>query len=208
MGLFHAKEFIGDPARDDIVERHMDSLSDANLIGAEATILDFLKEVDSRPFCLVVSAGGIDGLVAWSDLQKLPVRVALFSLITGFELIMSKAIMNEYPNGDGWLEHLSGKRRRELEERVEQRQSNDSDIHPLLETEFSHKATILRKMRAFQRPPKAAMKLLGRIVTLRNKVAHAKDYLRDREEASKLSSKVKGLSELHEELAHLVGTNA
>ena len=206
IGLFPAKKLMGDAGTDDIVEQHMDSLSDANLIGAEASILDFLKEVDSKPFRLVVSAGGIDGLVAWSDLQKLPVRVALFSLITGFELIMSKAIRNEYPNGDGWLEHLSAERRRELERRIEQRQSNDSDIHPLLETEFSDKATILRKVHAFQRLPKAGKRILGRIVHLRNSVAHAKDYLRNREDASKLSAKVKGLFELHEEIADLVGT--
>lgn len=146
---------MGDAGTDDFVELHMDSLSDANLIGTEASILDFLQEVDSKPFRLVVSGGGIDGLVAWSDLQKLPVRVALFSLITGFELIMSKAIRNEYPHGDGWLKHLTPKRRCAVENRIAERQGNDSDIHPLLETEFSDKATILRKVHTFDSPPKA-----------------------------------------------------
>ena len=208
IGLFHAKKLMEDADTDDIVEQHTDSLSDSNLIGAEASILDFLKEVDSKPFRLVVSGGGIDGLVAWSDLQKLPVRVALFSLITGLELIMSKAIRNKYPNGDGWLEHLSSERRSKLEASIRQRRSNDSDIHPLLETELSDKAAILRKMDAFQGRPKAVKRILGKIVDLRNSVAHAKDYLRDRESASKLSKKVKGLFELHEEIADLVGTIA
>lgn len=206
IGLFHAKKFMGDAGTDDIVDQRMDSLSDANLIGAEASILDFLQEVDSKPFRLVVSGGGIDGLVAWSDLQKLPVRVTLFSLITGFELMMSTAIRNRYPDTDGWLQHLSCGRRRGVEERIQERQGNDSDIHPLLETEFCDKATILRKVYSFQGSSKAVKRLLKRIERLRNKVAHASEYLHRREDASELSARVKGLFELREEIGSLVET--
>ena len=97
VGLFHAKSFQLNPSVDGIVRDNMDKLSDANLIGADASILDFLSEVSSRPFRLLVSGKRIDGLVSWSDLQKLPVRAALFGLTTGLEIVMSAAIRSEYP---------------------------------------------------------------------------------------------------------------
>ncbi len=78
-------------------------LSEEYLIGADASILDFILDADQRPCRLVVSGAKIAGLVSLSDLQKLPVRATLFALITGFEIMMAEFIKKKYPEDDGWL---------------------------------------------------------------------------------------------------------
>ena len=67
----------GDDAR---VSEHMDPLSEADLIGAGTPIVALIGRIRQKPF-LVMSAQEVVGMVAWSDLQKLPVRAALFALV-------------------------------------------------------------------------------------------------------------------------------
>jgi hypothetical protein len=60
------------------VYEKMRHLSEANLIGADASILAFVRDADRHKCRLVVSGCEISGLVSLSDLQRLPVRAALF----------------------------------------------------------------------------------------------------------------------------------
>lgn len=201
IGLFHARPYRNDPPDHRIIGDVMDVLSDTNLIGADAAILDFLKEVEAKPFRLVVSGGGISGLVAWSDLQKLPVRTALFGLITGFELTMFEAIKSKYPAGEGWLDLLNPGRQDKVWEALERGRASDSDVDPLLYTQFCDKATILRQ--CFRLPGSAGP--LGKIERLRNKLAHANNYVGRRQDANRASAIVKALIALREEvLGHIV----
>ena len=196
VGLFHAKSFQLNPSVDGIVRDNMDKLSDANLIGADASILDFLSEVSSRPFRLLVSGKRIDGLVSWSDLQKLPVRAALFGLTTGLEIVMSAAIRSEYPAGDGWLVHLSSGRRGKLRQEIESSHENDSEVDDLLFTQISDKATILRKSWDLGESQKQLKEHFRRIRKLRDKLAHANEYAATLDDAISVCHTVRKLLEL------------
>lgn len=204
IGLFHARPFWNKPPADGIVGAKMRVLSDANLIGAEASILEFLKEVDEKPFRLVVSGGGIGGLVAWSDLQRLPVRTALFALITGFELTMFDAIKSEYPTGVDWLTTLGSERQGEVRKAIQRSQEHEGDVDALLYTQICDKATILRDRFSFRGSKKQVKRLFGRIERLRNKVAHANNYVSRRQDAIKASGTVKGLIALRAEILEQV----
>ena len=108
VGLLAAKHYASSASEGDeraLVRDCMCPLSEADLIGADATILDFIVRVRRKPL-LVVAGERIQALVAWSDLQKLPVRAAIFALLTGFELTMYEAIKAEFSGGDGWRKHL------------------------------------------------------------------------------------------------------
>ena len=102
VGLLPVREFdFGEP-NEGPVRNHMRGITEKFLIGADASILDFLQGLPTSPVRLTVSGKGIDGLVSWADLQKLPVRAALFGLITGFELAMLEAIKRRYGKSDAW----------------------------------------------------------------------------------------------------------
>ena len=60
------------------------------VIGADASIIDFVTTADERQTRLVVSGDRVAGLVSLSDLQQLPVRAALFTLITRLEIAMAQ----------------------------------------------------------------------------------------------------------------------
>ena len=96
VGLFNASIFFKAPIPDDQVRNHMLPLAEEYLIGADASILDFVIDADSKPCRLVLAGARIAGLISLSDLQRLPVRAALFVLITGFEIAMTEAIRRRY----------------------------------------------------------------------------------------------------------------
>lgn len=99
IGLLHAAPLMEGASHRETVEEHFEPLSEDFLVGADSSILDFIKDADEKPCRLVVSGGSITGLVTLSDLQKLPVRAALFALITGFEITMYDAIKRRYKGG-------------------------------------------------------------------------------------------------------------
>ena len=159
---------------------------------------------------LVVSGGRIDGLVAWSDLQKLPVRAAVFALDTGFELTMYEAIKTVFPEGDGWRKNLSDKRVKEAEAVYELRDGNESDVELLLCTEFCDKRTILKKCLPFGHRAKASRSMpmskgkfesdVKRIEDLRNPLAHASSYAMSWEAVENLRETVRILVELRKHI--------
>lgn len=202
VGLFHAKSFQARPSVDGIVRDKMDRLSDANLIGADASILDFLSEVPSRPFRLLVSGKRIDGLVSWSDLQKLPVRAALFGLITGLEIVMAAAIRSQYPTAEDWLVRLSCGRRKKVREEIESSRENDSEVDALLFTQISDKATIIRKSCDLGESQRRLREHFGRIGKLRDKLAHANEYAGTLDDAIGVCRSVQKLLELQRTISN------
>ena len=211
VGLFSAKRSMNPAGADDElpVRDRLRPLSEADLIGADATILDFVSRVRPKPL-LVVSGGRINGLVAWSDLQKLPVRAAVFALVTGFELTMYEAIKAVFPEGDGWRKHLSEKRLQGAEKVYEKRGGNESDVELLLCTEFCDKRTILKKCLPFDSQAKSpgAMPMskgkfedeVERIEDLRNPLAHASSYAMKWDDVASLKRTVKVLVELRQHI--------
>lgn len=167
------------------VSARMDPLSDVNLVGEDASILDFIEGIDTKPYRLVVAGGGIAGIVTWSDLQKLPVRASLFGLITGLELAMSRAIRHRFADGEEWLRHLDDDARGRIGRRIKKSRHNDSEVDPLLHTDFGHKTAILA---AINCPGPWAGTQRERdfrhIRKLRNAVAHARDYATSRKKAN------------------------
>ena len=114
-------------------------LSEEYLIGADASILDFVLDADERQCRLVVSGTKIVGLVSSSDLQKLPVRAALFALITGFEITMAQLIKTRYPIDSDWMHLLSTGRQRKIEEEKMKAKADDGYVDFLLFTQFCDK---------------------------------------------------------------------
>lgn len=176
IGLFPAKRLLSDPpSREARVESLMQGSSGGDLIAAGASILDFFLGIQRNPYRLVVAETAVVGFVTWSDLQKLPVRVALFGLITGLEIEMLRAIRSHLPKGDAWLEYLPKDRKGYIQKTIEKSVEGDGVVDSLLHTNLRDKAQILRRI-ADASPWAGTEEESERIVKLRNAVAHAKDY--------------------------------
>jgi hypothetical protein len=107
VGLFHAADIRKKGIVDGTVSAFQLPLAEEHLIGADASILDFVVQADRRPCRLVVSGSQIVGLVTLSDLQRLPVRAALFALVTGFEMTMADLIKAKLPDESAWMAMLN-----------------------------------------------------------------------------------------------------
>lgn len=148
------------------VVNRMDPLSEGDLIGAGAPIVALIRQIRRKPF-LVVSGQKIIGMVAWSDLQKLPVRAALFSLVTGFELTMYEAITRHFEERDGWTEHLDECRLCMAKKEYRRLQDRGGDVDLLLCTQFCDKRDILIGSAMVFKQAKKLRATIGDLVELR-----------------------------------------
>ena len=158
------------------VKEWMNQLSENILIGADANILKFVETADLQRCRLVVSGSEISGLVSLSDLQRLPVRVALFATITHSEITMAGAIRREFNASESWLDRLSNDRRSKICKEISSSTNEDGFVDSLLFTQFGDKVTIIRKSPQFEWSKTKFEKEMGKVENLRNQIAHANDY--------------------------------
>lgn len=190
VGLLDLRRLRGEAATVGFVESWMRRLDETNLMGADASILCFVRSAHVHSCRLLLSGSEISGLVTVSDLHKLPVRVALFCLITHLEITMGNAIAQEGLPPEQWRERLSEGRKGRLLERIAEEKKKDIYISDLLLTEFCDKATIIRDSPCFGLSRNSFKKDMDQIQKLRNKVAHASEYAGDSIEVSWLSETV------------------
>ncbi|WP_181180378.1 hypothetical protein [Mesorhizobium sp. B1-1-7] len=194
VGVVHLEPYFETPPPEKSVGEAFERLSEKYLIGADASILSFVLEADLHPFRLLVSDNGIIGLVSLSDLQKLPVRAALFGLVTELEIAMTEAIRAKDPDQMLWPSFMSEGRRSSMESRIKLARSTGGIVDELLYTEFCDKRDILMKL-LFRDDPRRAhfVKNLKQIESLRNHLAHANDYADNNERSAGVCSVVRDI---------------
>jgi CBS domain-containing protein len=167
------------------VQEAMDPLQGNMLISAEAGILSFIESADRSRCRLVLRDSQVDGIVTLSDLQKLPVRPAIFLLITHLELLMLAWLRKrgEQTSETEVLNKLSEGRRSKLEEEWERLKTNNLAIDRLSATQFCDKRELLVKHGFPVTSKGAARTELEEIEDLRDSVAHAGDYALTRDNA-------------------------
>jgi hypothetical protein len=192
VGLLEIVTYMhGESEPQGLVREQMRPLLEENLIGADASILTFVRHADGQPCRLVISGSEISGLVTLADLQHLPVRAALFGMVTHLEIVMADAIRREFGQGDDWADRLSTERRDTFIEKIAAAKRDDARVEPLLFTQFCDKTTIIKKRPNFPWSKGAFKGDLQRIEALRNDLAHANDYASTREAARKVCETVR-----------------
>ena len=171
-------------------------------MGEGTPIVVLIGRIRKKPF-LVVSGQEIIGMVAWSDLQKLPVRAALFASITGFELTMYETIKRHFGNRDDWTTHLNECRLSRAKEEHRKRQERGSDVDLLLCTQFCDKRDILIESFDFAIGKKKLEKKFRAIEDIRNDLAHASNYAMTFEQAQLLRATLQNLGELRTQIHSL-----
>jgi hypothetical protein len=188
-----------------LVRHVMQPLDGSHLISADAGILSFVEMVDRNPYALVLQGRNISGIVTLSDLQKLAVRPALFTLITCLELMMATFIRLRAANDAEWLCKLSPGRRAKTEEKSTALQAADMALDRVSTTEFADKRKLAVEMGAFRDRASSASALRD-IEQLRNLVAHSGDYAITPARARNLGRTVRSaralIQELHASINH------
>nr|WP_323780151.1 hypothetical protein [Amylibacter sp.] len=204
LGLYHAERWFDAPPPKAPIADDFQPLSEDIVIGADASIIDFIMQADQHPTNLVVSGSQIAGLVSLSDLQQLPVRSSLFALITSLEMAMALAIDSKWQNSDGWMAYLSDGRRTKLKEAIDDAQVADGFISEIAFAQITDKADIIRKARITSRTGREFERSFKDIRDLRNNLAHANEYAATPEDAKNVCAVVRDIYKLKKELIEVI----
>lgn len=146
------------------------ALEDSMLIAAETPIGVFI-EYGQSPYRLVLRHGAIDGIVTRADLDKLPVRLLAFGMVTHMEMLMSNLIERAFP-GETWLSHLTDGRQTKTKNKFLTLGEHSTTL--LACTDWCDKIALLSKCTNNELQ---GLKRDGReIQRLRDKIAHSDTY--------------------------------
>ena len=202
LGLYQAERWFGKEPPQQLIGDDFELFSEELVIGADASIVDFVTRADQRPTRLVVSGVRVAGLVSLSDLQQLPVRAALFTLITCLEMAMAKRIEKEWHRDDpsGWLELLRDERQADILKAIDKAKKKDGFVSEIVLTHFSDKATIICKKGLV---PGSASQLecnFDAIRKLRNDIAHSNYYAETPNAARKVCAVARTILQINEDM--------
>jgi hypothetical protein len=200
VGLFHAADVRTRGIAEGSISSVYLPITEKYLIGADASILEFIIRADVHPCRLVLFGSQINGLVTLSDLQRLPVRATLFALITGFEIIMIDLIKAKVPDESRWMSMLEPPRARDVKRQIARARTQDCLVDALLHTNFSDKTAIVKQLNLGWKDPQALEQQLKDLQNLRNSLAHAKEYAASPTQAKHVCEVVRGLLELRREI--------
>ena len=134
--------------------------------------------------CFVSVLGEVGAVITLADLEKPPVRMFLFGMITIFEMIMTWGIRTYFP-GDSWRAHIPPGRLAKAEQLWQERQRRRSTADLLDCLQFSDRAQLLlmiprvTDLLAQGGIPsrRAALTAIGELETLRNNIAHSQEII-------------------------------
>jgi hypothetical protein len=125
--------------------------------------------------------GAVGGIVTMSDLQKPPLRMWLFGMVTLIEMRISRLIEQMCP-GDSWKRHVSEGRLQKAEALLEERRRRNQSLELIDCLQISDKGQIIARNEEIRiltrftsrRQVEEAIKALE---SLRNNLAHSQDIL-------------------------------
>ena len=138
---------ITDVAIIDLSNKHVlkrPQISIEELIAGETPISKAVEILKQRGFCFVIIQDKICKILTRSDLNKLPVRVYLTTLLAHLEGLLADAIHQAFPD-DQWLKKLSQPRQDEVKKLFKQKQQADFDTRLINCTTLSDKSTVVQK---------------------------------------------------------------
>jgi len=185
VGLREKGLIVGYIKRDELGEglcaQYVEPIDDARVIPDTTPLVDVVLGLRDSPRLFVSLLGRVGGIITRSDLQKPPVRMWLFGMVTLIEMRFSHLITTFCPD-DGWKRFLSEARVAKAETLLAERARRNQDLDLLDCIQFSDKGQVvarneeLRSMTRFEsrRQIEQAFKGLER---LRNNLAHSQDII-------------------------------
>jgi hypothetical protein len=160
---------------------HMQPFTEELVILDSSPIPELVLRLKERRRLFVSVLGHVGGIVSRTDLQKPPVRMWLFGMVTLIEMRFSRLI-EHFCGNDAWKESLSAARVQKAEQLLEERTRRNQHLNLADCLQLSDKAQIiarnpqLRKMTRF-RSRSQLEKAAKMLEKLRNNLAHAQDIV-------------------------------
>jgi hypothetical protein len=160
---------------------HLRAFDGLSVISDAAPLADVVLGLVHSPRLFVRVLGAVSGIVTMSDLQKPPVRMWLFGMITLLEMRFTRLI-EQLCQGDSWKQYVSESRLQKAEALLQERRRRSQSLQLADCLQFSDKGQIIAKNEAIRnltrfssrRQVEEAVKALE---SLRNNLAHSQDIV-------------------------------
>jgi hypothetical protein len=160
---------------------HLELFDDMSVISDVTPLADVVLKLDRSPRLFVRVLGAVSGIVTMSDLQKPPVRMWLFGMITLVEMRMGR-LVEHLCEGESWRQFLFEGRLQKAAALLEERRRRSQNLRLIDCLQFSDKAQVIARNEAIRsltrftsrRQVEEACKALE---NLRNNLAHSQDII-------------------------------
>lgn len=165
---------------------HLRPFGPDDLVSESDSLQKVVESLALNNQCFVTILDRVGAIVTLSDLEKPPMRMFLFGMITIQEMIMTRMVAENYPEGS-WRQLVSEGRLAKAEELLRERERRHRKVDLLDCLQFSDKAQILTKnpviMEQFTNlgltSRKAALQAAKELESLRNNLAHTQEIIPD-----------------------------
>jgi len=188
-----------------LCQQYLNKFDLADLISDSTPLINVLPILRSKQRVFVLSENNISGIITRADLQKPPVRILLFGLVSLLEIHLSYLIQKHYLNDD-WKKKLNQKRIAAAEELMQERMERNENLDLIDCLQLCDKRDLVMSHPEIYcilhlASKKSGKKLLNSIRTMRDKLAHSQDIVAGStwEEIIDLAGKIEQLIQRSEE---------
>jgi hypothetical protein len=185
VGVRHDGLVVGYLDRDHLEEGtcggHLRTFDDGAVISEDTPLADVVQGLARSPRLFVRVLGSVGGIVTMSDLEKPPVRMWLFGMITLTEMRMSR-LVEQFCQGDTWKAFLSEGRVQKAEALLEERRRRSQNLRLVDCLQFSDKVQIIARNETIRQLTRFSSRrqvedVCKALENLRNNLAHSQDIL-------------------------------
>jgi hypothetical protein len=185
VGVRHQGVIAGYVAREDLTDGdcddHLRPFDDGEVVSDSICFPTVVALLSERRRLFVTGFGRVGGIVTRSDLQKPPVRMWLFGMVTVIEMGFMRLIESKYPD-ESWKEFLSPSRLEKAEALLAERRRRNQELDLIDCLQFSDKGQIVARDEALRDhvgfpSRRRADEAVKRLEALRNNLAHSQDII-------------------------------
>ena len=157
---------------------HLRPFTPADLVEDDASLQEVIGSLAVNDRCFVTVLGEAAAIVTRQDLEKPPVRMFLFGLITVLELLLTRAVEQHWPE-EGWRAEVAPGRLAKAEALRAERERRGHVVGLLDCLQFSDKGQLalgipeVEARFAMGQSRKASLRALKELEELRNHLAHS-----------------------------------
>ncbi len=163
------------------LDDHVHDLDRELVVSARLPLAELVPRLADREFLFVSVFGAVGGIVTTADLQKAPVRMWLFGVLTLLETQLEREVRTRFPGG-GWRELLSVARFDRAQRLQLERERRNERLDLIDCLSFGDKGWILSKvpevLDQLEIPSRrVARERVKQLEQLRNRLAHGHDVV-------------------------------
>lgn len=166
--------------KDGVIEEYVQQIQLNQVISDSTPLASLLSVLKTNDYLYINHGAKIVGIITQADVNKPPVRIYVFGMLSLFEMHLNSWVRHYYPE-NSWHESISDKRLASSQELYEKRKGNNQDLTLLDCLQLADKRDILSKSQDFKKnfgfSKQSFEKFIKDAEKIRNEVAHSQDSI-------------------------------